>query len=224
MSVPEGRAVPRRGAYDDADAGRHSRALELLAVIILGMATLGSAWCGYQAAAWNGEQTDAARESAEARIEASREFALATQKVTYDASVATQYAAAYAAKQQGLLDFYDKALVRDEFRPVLERWKADAAAGKAPDTSLLEQPGYLDGLFAPSRKADLEAEAHAQEGEVAGENSDAYVLATLLMASALFFAGVMSTFRSRTAQALLVAAAALVFALATARVIGLPVA
>jgi hypothetical protein len=70
-------AIERRARVD--------RAIEVLAVVLLGVATVGSAWCGYQASKWNGEESDAARASATARIDASRLFSLGVQQISYDA-------------------------------------------------------------------------------------------------------------------------------------------
>ena len=49
---------------------RRGRVLEVLAVMLLGVATIGSAWCGYQATRWNGKETDYARESSDLQVEA----------------------------------------------------------------------------------------------------------------------------------------------------------
>ena len=42
---------------------RRGRSFEIMAVLLLGVATLGSAWCGYQAAKWNGRESDLARQA-----------------------------------------------------------------------------------------------------------------------------------------------------------------
>ncbi len=68
------------------------RFIEMFAVILLGVATVGSAWCCYQATRWNGEQDKLVRESTDARVEASRLFSLGTQIVAYDTNVVGQYA------------------------------------------------------------------------------------------------------------------------------------
>ena len=52
-------APARRGRRPVAD-----RPLEIIAVLMLGVATLGSAWCGYQATRWNSEESDLARDAA----------------------------------------------------------------------------------------------------------------------------------------------------------------
>ena len=78
---------------------------EMIAVILLGIATIGSAWCGYQASTWNGEESRQARNATDYRVEASRLFALGTQKVSYDANIGAQYADAYVSKKPGCKKF-----------------------------------------------------------------------------------------------------------------------
>src|SRR6478736_5404153 len=80
---PIGRGWPsadhRPARTGDEPPGSHE-VLEIIAVLILGITTVGTAWCGYQASQWNGAQSDLARESSEDRVEAGRLFGLATQK------------------------------------------------------------------------------------------------------------------------------------------------
>ena len=80
------------------------RIIEVATVLLLALATVGSAWCAYQVSQWNGRETDAARVSAAARIDGSREYALATQKVAYDAASVAQYAEAVVAGERAAAD------------------------------------------------------------------------------------------------------------------------
>lgn len=194
----------------------------MFAVILLGVATVGSAWCGYQATRWNGEQDKLVRESTDARVEASRLFSLATQIVAYDTNVVGQFAQAAAAKNQQLMDFYRRSLVRPAFVPILDRWLAEVKAGQSPQ-NLLDDKDYLDTQFGPYRKAQAQAEEYTRLGEEASNNSDAFVLTTLLLAVGLFFAGVTSSFRFPPARFVLLVGAALAIALAAARLVDLPI-
>ena len=71
---------------DEQTSMSGSRILEIIAVLLLGITTVGTAWCGYQSSQWNGAQGDLAREASDERVEASRLFGLATQRFSYDAS------------------------------------------------------------------------------------------------------------------------------------------
>jgi hypothetical protein len=200
-----------------------NRLLEVVAVAFLGVATIGSAWCGYQATRWNGEEGDLARESATLQVEAARQFGLATQTVSYDSNTISQYANAAAAHNDDLMRFYRETLVRPEFLPVLNRWEQQLAAGASPD-NLLEDEEYLDSQLDPFRETEARAEALSAEAQRAGNEADDYVLTTLILASALFFAGLTTSFRVRFARLLLLGGASLLIAYAASRLVDLRIA
>ena len=74
--------------------GTRDRLTEMIAVLLLGIATVGKAWCGYQSSRWNSEQQDLGRRASDERVEANRLFGLALQTVQYDANMIAQYAQA----------------------------------------------------------------------------------------------------------------------------------
>jgi hypothetical protein len=199
------------------------RLIEIVTVLLLGVATVGSAWSAYQVARWNGVETDEARNSAVFRIEGSREFALATQLVTYDSATVAQVAAAAATDNQPLQDFLRQTLVRPGFAPVLESWQAQVDAGETP-TNLLEDEEYLDDLFAAYITADEQAAAATELSEQAGTHADDYIQLTLFFASALFFAGITSSFANRLSKLMLLTGAGVILAVAGVLLASYPVA
>ena len=200
---------------------RGDRLLEVIAVALLGIATVGSAWCGYQATRWNKEETDKAREAGAATVEGSRQFGLATQIVSYDSNMVAQYAQAKAAGDERLLTFYRETLIRPEFLSVIEEWEAQIDDGEVP-SNLLQDQDYLDTQLQPYRESQAAAEAANVEADEASENTDGYVLTTLLLATALFFAGVTGSFRMRLLRIALLSTSAIVIAAAAARLSDLP--
>jgi hypothetical protein len=200
-----------------------NRLLEVLAVVLLGVATIGSAWCGYQATRWNGKENDLARDSGAVQIEAARQFGLATQTVSYDSNMISQYANAVASGNQNLKRFYRETLIRPALLPLIDRWEQQIAAGEAP-TNLLDDKEYLDGQLAGYRTTVAAAEALSVQAQAAGDEADDYVLTTLILASALFFAGLTTSFRVRFARLLLLSGSALLIAYAAARLVDLGVA
>jgi hypothetical protein len=216
--------IPSRTQDADGKTENRDYWFEMLAVFLLGIATIGSAWCGYQASAWSGEESRQARAATDYRVEASRLFALGTQKVAYDASIASQYATAFQSGNTALKKLIRDSLARKEFQPVIDQWEAKAAAGQTSFGNLLDNKQYMDTQFNPYLAAEAKAEAATARSAAAADTGDDYILTTLLMASALFFAGVASSFGSRSARILLIAGAMVVLALAAARLVDLPVA
>jgi hypothetical protein len=204
-------------------SARTSRIVEVMAVLVLGAATVGSAWCGYQATRWNGDETALGRDASDRRVEAAREFGLATQRVAYDSATAAQYAAALASDNERLQTFVRDSLVRPDFRPLLDDWEQIAAAGGTPP-NLLEDADYLQDQLVSYDQLSAQAEALDLEATDAGAIADDYVLTTLLFAAALFFAGLTTSFRFRLARLLLLSGSIVLVAAAGARLADLPVA
>ena len=157
------------------------RLLELIVVLLLGITTVGTAWCGFQATRWNGESGDLNGVATAQRVEGSRLFGLATQRVTYDSMMVAKYA---EASQQGnvqLQQFYRRSVIRPEFLPVLDRWEAAVKAGD-PTVGVFEDKEYLAGQFADYQETVAAAEQAALESQHAGEVAEAYVGTTILLA------------------------------------------
>jgi hypothetical protein len=210
----------------DGDSGGHlsQRFIEFMTVVVLAVATLGAAWCAYQVTRWNSTESEAARDATNDRIDASRQFGLATQKVSYDASIISQYAQAYAAGDQKLLDFIRKNLVRPDFAPVLNEWEQQLQSGAPVNANLFQSESYLQQQFAAANADDAKAGVATAKSEDASVNGDAYTVNTLLMAAALFLAGVTTSLKTNLVRILLLGVAALTLAYAAARLLTLPVA
>jgi len=199
------------------------RFLEIVAVLLLGVATVGTAWCALQSSLWSGESERVSAQADAQRVEANRLFALATQALSYDATVVADYARAVADKNVPLQEFYRQVLVRPAFGPFLDAWEEEAKAGRIPP-NILEDETYVSSLMDPYNDQLAEAEASAARAATAGRTGNLYVLATVLLAVSLFFAGVMASFTSDTARLMLLLGGFLTLALAARHVIDLPVA
>lgn len=198
------------------------RVLEIAAVILLGVATVGTAWCGLQSSLWNGRQGDVATEVSAARLDANRLYNTATQQIAYDADLLTTYAQAVRSGDTKLQQFYRDVVMRSEFLPFLDEWQGMIAEGKTPPR-LLEDQEYLTVMRDDYEQADQRVEALAREADEAGRTADSYVLLTVVLAIALFFAGVTSSFRFPLVRMALLAGCLVSVGLAAARLVDLPI-
>lgn len=201
---------------------RFDRIIEIVTVLLLGITTIGTAWCGFQSVRWSGASADYAQASSDKQVEAARLFGLATQRVAYDATITAQFAQAVAAQNAGLQEFYRSSLVRKDFLPTLDEWEREVKAGRTP-TPLADNADYIEAQLGPYREQIAAAQQDAQQSRYMGATASTYVSITILLAAALFFAGVISSFRYRAARALLLAAALATLGVAAARLAGLPV-
>lgn len=213
------------GTSSSADLDEHrSKLIELVTVVVLGIATVASAWCAYQSSRWNDVETVEARNATDLRVEQTRVYSQATTTIVYDSTLVAAFASAVSNDDTELQDFFRQSLFRDEFKPVLARWRAQLDSGSAETSNLLDDKEYIDSLFGPSRALDAKIEAAAVRSDDAGSNADGYLLTTLFMASALFLAGVVASFKSRSPKVLLLMGAVLLLAVGAARIVDLPIA
>jgi hypothetical protein len=170
--------------------------LDLVATVLLALATVATAWSSYQARWWTGEQAKATSRANAARLESTRASATANLQSQIDVATFMQWADAYARKETELAAFYRKRF-RAEFKPVVEAWIATRPL-KNPDAPLtpFAMPRYR--LAATAEAARLEAQATAAAGQASADNQRAnnYMLAVVLFASSLFFAGLSTRLRT----------------------------
>lgn len=163
---------------------------ELLATVLLAIAAVATAWSSYQSARWGGVQAvDFSRANA-SRIESTRAATEAGQQTQIDVLTFTQWVNAYAGKDTQLADFYFHRF-RAEFKPAVNAWIATRPLKnpKAPPVPF-SMPQYKLAAAVESEELLAEAETAGVEARQSNQRSDNYVLAVVLFASALFFAGI----------------------------------
>src|SRR3954451_25021348 len=77
LHVPHELTETHEGGHDAV--GRGERVLELLAVVLLSLTTLATAWSGYQAARWSGEQSQLYARASATRVQAGQQASRAGQ-------------------------------------------------------------------------------------------------------------------------------------------------
>jgi hypothetical protein len=163
--------------------------VELVATILLAFAAVATAWSGYQATRWNGEQAKASSRTNAIRIDAARAQGLAQAQTQVDVATFIQWVDAYAKKETALQDFYFKRF-RVEFKPAVEAWIATKPL-KNPDAPLtpFAMPQYKLAATAEAERLDADAEVSAAQVRRNIQRSSNYVLGVVLFSVALFFAG-----------------------------------
>ncbi len=185
--------------------------VELVATVLLAVATVATAWSGYQASRWNGEQAKAGARASATRIESTRASALANTQTEIDVATFTSWVDAYAQKQTVLAQFYFERF-RKEFKPAVDAWIATRPLKNpnAPQTPFA-MPQYHLQARAQAERLDTQAEAFAGEARRDIQRSSNYVLGVVLFASALFFAGMSTKLRTPKLRIAMLAIGCLVF-------------
>ena len=169
-----------------------TRRVEVVATVLLSVAAVATAWSGYQATRWNGEQAKASGTTNKIRVEAARAQGLSQAQTQVDIATFVQWVDAYALDRTMLADFYFKRF-REEFRPAVDAWIATTPL-KNPNAPLtpFAMPEYKLAAAAEAQRLDAEAELSAATVRRNIQRASNYILGVVLFSVSLFFAG-MST-------------------------------
>ena len=190
---------------------RSFRGIELGATVLLAFAAVSTAWCGYQATRWNGEQAKAAASASATRFQAARAADLANAQTQVDVATFVAWADAYASDDQQLADFYH-ARFRAEFAPAVDAWIATRPLQNA-DAPLtpFAMPEYKVAATADADRLDKEAEVLAATVRQNLQRASNYVLGVVLCSVALFFGGVSTKLASPALRVATLSIGCLVF-------------
>ena len=166
--------------------------VEVVATVLLAVAAVLTAWCGYQATRWNGEQAKTASAVAATRFQATQSADLANAQTQVDVATFTQWVNAYAVDDQQLATFYLDRF-RPEFKPAVDAWIALRPL-KNPDAPLtpFQMDEYHVEAAAQAKELDKQADVLGAQVRTDIQRASNYVLGAVLCAVTLFFAG-MST-------------------------------
>jgi hypothetical protein len=181
--------------------------LDILSAVVLGASALATTYASYQAELWDGEQAALYTEANALRVEASQVSLRTGQIEGADLMAFGAWLSAYASSKSELEEFYLRRF-RPEFSTAFNAWAATQPRTNpnAPPTPFV-MPGYNES----GRRiaADMEQQAHEKfaAGQEANRRGDQFVLATVILANALFFGGINQLPHSRRIRTTLLATA-----------------
>lgn len=179
---------------------RWEPAAEIIATILLAIATLATAWSGYQSARWGGVQSTSYSQAGALRTESTRASTQAGQQAQVDIGLFTNWINAFATENMELANFYQQRF-RVEFKPAFEAWLAtDPASNPDAPPSPFSMPEYQLSKLQESEQLQADAAAKFAEGEAANQTGDNYILNTVILASVLFLGGIASKFKAMAAR------------------------
>lgn len=207
----------------DTEVSRFDRWVEFAAAIVLSLATVATAWAGYQAALWGGDQTEHMAAANMASVRSAQMSNTALQMTSLHANLFVAWASSISEENQMLADFL-YARFPEELRTATDAWIA---------TRPLENPDAPASPFAmpeyqlvQNQEADKFQQLANEEialAEKADEVSDRYVLLTVIFASVLFFGGISGKFQSKSVDVAMLALAGVVFLIGLGILITFPV-
>jgi hypothetical protein len=193
--------VADKPVEDERSANRR----ELVAVILLAVTAIFTAWTGFQASKWGGAMSISFSQASSQRIEAARLEGMANRKQTIQVSLFTQWLQAYQADDQQLADF-----LQDRFPEPLAtafpQWIAERPLQNpdAPATPFV-MPAYVIPELGQAKAADDRADARFAQALEFNQRGDNYTILTVAFAVVLFLGALSGRMRQPRAQWLLLA-------------------
>jgi hypothetical protein len=182
---------------DHPRANQHVDRFELIAVLVLALVAIATAWSGYQATQWGGRQAMLYGQASTTRFAADASSTRGGQVLVADATMFTAWLQAHAAGDRRLETQLEQRF-SPEYHTAFRAW---LRTDPFTDPSAAAGPGYMPGFLQPDlAKADeLNAEASAlfAQGTDARETANKYVRDTVLFASVLFLVAIAQRFKDR---------------------------
>ena len=179
--------------------------------MLLALAAVATAWSTYQSATWRGEQASQTAKSTAARIQSSQAATRGGQLTQVDIATFVQWVDATSKGDAKLARFY-RARFRDEFTPrSTPGWRRTHSPTRRPETPFA-MPQYRVSEDVKSARLNALAELQAAAAGLADKRADNYMLAVVLFATALFFAGISTKLTAPRSRRLIPFAGCIVFA------------
>jgi len=174
--------------------------IDVLATVLLALATIATAWAGYQSSRWHSEQAKLQMKATASRIESTRSQEIADRETQVDVALFIQWVDAQALDETELAEFYRERF-SDRLAPAFKAWIAkkpldNPAAPESPFGMRQYNVAARDEAISQNDEAD----ALAARATVDIQRADNYVFAVVLFAACLFFAGLSTRMHSVGSQ------------------------
>lgn len=167
------------------ESRRHRRwaeAREIVAVFLLSVTAILTAWCGFESSKWGGQMSIQFSEASAARIRSVDFASEARDAQAVDLAIYTEWIDATARGDTALAD-YVRARFTPAFAVAFDDWEAGGQGLKSPFAEPSYVPAGREESVEASKRAD-EKFASALESNQRGDN---YSILTVLFAMVLFF-------------------------------------
>lgn len=196
--------------------------LEIAEAVVLAVVAIATAWSGYQAALWTGQQEKLYGQASKLRVEAEGAATSANQERLYNASTVVEWLKAEAHNDKKLADLFERRFL-PEFRPAFEAWKKTDPLNNinAPAGPQL-MAEYRSSKTEEAAKLDAQAAEVFEKGTRDRQLSDDYVRATVTLATVLLLIAISQRFKTRNVRIGLLVVAMLLLCFPVYHILTLP--
>jgi hypothetical protein len=198
------------------------RWIEPITALLMALATVGTAWCSYESAAFTRRSNRLMYEFNSLERQAGLVSIQGTQTASIHAAMFMQLLAAKHAGDDKLADFYAQRFP-PEMRKAYDAWLAQ----KPFENANADPHPFVPNLYEPrgtqeANKLSKDAIAKVQEARNSGSVSGQYLANTVMFATVLFFANAAGKFEQARVRVVSFFFAVSVFAFAVLRIVLLP--
>jgi hypothetical protein len=211
-------------AHRLAEAGAEHRAaprqhwlVEILEAAGLSIVAVATAWCGYNAARWDGRQSLLYGTASRLRVEAALAATEGWQQRLLDVVTFNTWIRLQETKNEKVAAIYVHRF-SPEYKVAFDAWlKTDPFNNPNAPTGPINMPEYRNPLLLQSDDLNRRASECFDQGTQARVNSELYVRGTVLLATILFLIALAQRFRVHSVRVclLVVAAILIVYALSS---------
>jgi hypothetical protein len=202
---------------DEQEERQHKRKarwevlIEIVEVAVLAIVAIATAWSGYQAARWDGQQSLLYGQATADRFKADAASTYGGQELSADSAMFTAYLQARSAGDSKLEMLYIRRFTPD-YRVAFAAWlKTEPFTNPAAPPGPGYMPQYRNPSFESAARLNTLASATFDQGTAARDTAERYVRDTVLFASVLFLVAIAQRFKVRSVR---VATTTIAFALA----------
>jgi len=196
--------------------------LEAVEAVVLAIVAIATSWAGYQAALWNGHQSELYGIASKLRVQAEGVMTTANQERLYNAVTVMEWLKAEAQGQKKLADLFERRLL-PEFRPLFDAWKStDPLNNRNAPASPQLLVDYHSPLTREGDNLNKEATETFERGNVARRHSDEYVRLTVTLATLLLLISIGQRFKIHAVRVGLTVVALLLLCIPLYRILTLP--
>ena len=210
-----------RGAESSKES-RHDVVFEILEALLLGVVAVATAWSAYNAAKWDGHQSELYGRASALRIQADELLTQGGQQRLLDVSTFNTWIQARNEGNDKLAALYVRRF-STEFKVAFDAWlKTNPFSNPTAPPGPSFMPEYRNSQLLQGVAANQEASRIFNEGTAARKQSEEYTRMTVVLATVLFLVALSTRFRSRLVRSalLLLTGGLTVYALVT--ILGFP--
>lgn len=204
--------VAHKIAEHHSSGSARERHLEIIEALLLSAVAIVTAWCGYQAAKWDGREAYLYGVASRLRVEAALMATEGGQLRLLDVVTFNTW--------MGLREFGKESTARlyaerfsPEYKKAFDAWlKLDPFNNPKAPAGPAYMPEYRNALLERSTELSRESNDNFAEGAHSREIAEVYVQRTVVLATVLFLTALAQRFKIRKVRVMLLVFAALLFA------------